>query len=432
MRLHLRAGKRWSRGRQLQSRYLVVLSLRWLPLGLLLPIFVVLMLDAGLSLAAVGAALALQSVTALLLEVPAGVAADRWGQRLVLLAGSAIRVAGFITLTQASSFEAFAMAWALEGAARALDSGCLDAWYVNEVGPSRSSDAVARTFSLGGTVIGLSVASGSALTALIGVLTQQSGGNTLVLPVVAALIVQSAHFLSVTSLIHERRGAARAIQPPPRPKKLPRGLWRPALLLLFSAELMWGFGMAGVEVLWQPRLVGTSTASAQASDVTLLGIVSTMAWVASAAGSAISSSRRVQALGRQTASVISRLLQAVVVLSFALLEQVPALVLAYTAVYAFHGASNPLHIALLHENTTDDKRSTVASVNSFSAQVAGVAGTLALPALAGVWSLTSALVLAAAVIAVSAVPYLCFRTVTPIAHVEAYQEDRSQGQSTKT
>lgn len=407
MRLRLRPRRPPGRARQLRSRYLAVLSFRWIPLGLLLPIFVVLMLDAGLSFAAIGAALALQSVTALLLEVPAGVAADRWGQRPVLLAGSAIRVAGLVVLVHASSFEAFALAWAAEGAARALDSGCLDAWYVNEMGPERSSNVVARTFSLGGTVIGLSVAAGSALTAVIGVLAEQAGGNSLVVPVVVALVVQGAHFLVAASVVDERRTVQRGTSMPGPPHRLLRG--QPILLLLFSSELMWGFGMAGVEVLWQPQLVGTDPA-AQGSDVALLGTVSAMAWVASAFGAAISSSRRVRVLGRQMASVISRLLQAAVVFTFALAEQVPALVLAYIAVYAFQGAANPLHVSLLHENVTDDKRTTVASVNSFSAQVAGVGGTLVLPGLAGVWSLPSALTLAAAIIAVSAIPYLCFRS----------------------
>lgn len=387
-----------------------MLSLRWLPLGLLLPIFVVLMLDAGLSLVEIGVALALQSIAALLVEVPAGVAADRWGQRSVLLVGSAIRVAGLVVLLQAMSFEAFALAWALEGAARALDSGCLDAWYVNEMGPAKQSDVAARTFSLGGTVIGLSVAAGSALTALIGLLVRQTGGDALVLPVVVALIVQGAHFLTAAGALDVRRTVRREDATPVKSHRLPRGVWQATLLMLFTSELLWGFGMAGVEILWQPQLVGTDT-DALSSDVALLGVVSTTAWVASAFGAWLSSTRPVQRLGRQTASVISRVLQAAVVMVFALADQLPALVLAYTAVYALHGASNPLHVALLHENATDDKRSTVASINSFSAQVAGVAGTLMLPGLAGVWSVTTSLVVAAVIIAFSAIPYMCISSV---------------------
>lgn len=49
--------------------------------GLLSPLLTLLLLDKGLSLAAVPLAVGLHSAVAVIFEVPSGMAADRWGRK---------------------------------------------------------------------------------------------------------------------------------------------------------------------------------------------------------------------------------------------------------------------------------------------------------------------------------------------------------------
>ena len=398
---------------RLRTRYLVVLALRWIPLGLLLPIFVVLMLEQGLGFGAIGIALACQSLAALAAEIPSGMAADRWGQRRILLIGSAVRMMALTLLLSADTLSLFAVAWTLEGFSRAMDSGCLDSWYVNSQPAERDQGEIGRTFALGGTVIGLSIAGGSGLTAVLGALSVGHQSSVLA-PVLAALIVQSAHLILTATTIQqpdiEASQAAPETVQAAQPWPGARSVMVPGLALLFAAEMAWGFGMTSVEILWQPVLAGEGSEAITSSDVTLLGVVGLLGWCASAAGAAILVLPGVWKMDRRLVALSTRVVQALLVVAFALLEPKPWLVLSYILIYLMHGASNPAHLALLHEQATDDTRSTAASFNSFAAQIGGTAGALALPTVAAVSSLTTALLLGAAVIGMSAAGYIPHRS----------------------
>ena len=112
-------------------RHVVLTALRWLPTGVLVPVVVVLMQERGLTLAQVGAVAAVQGVVVLLLELPTGGLADAFGRRPVLVAASMLDVASLALLAVAGTPGTFMLAWAVQGVYRALESGPLDAWYVD-------------------------------------------------------------------------------------------------------------------------------------------------------------------------------------------------------------------------------------------------------------------------------------------------------------
>ena len=89
-------------------------------------------LSRGLSLSEIGVAFAAQGVLVLALELPTGGLSDSWGRRPVLMLATVDRhrVASRL-LVFADSFAEFLVVWALQGVYRALDSGPLEAWYVD-------------------------------------------------------------------------------------------------------------------------------------------------------------------------------------------------------------------------------------------------------------------------------------------------------------
>src|SRR3712207_5843539 len=119
--------------RQAQRRYVGLTALRWLPIGIAAPVTVLLATSRGLSPADIGATVAVYGAVTLLLELPTGGLADAIGHRPVLVLSGLLGTASLLLMTVADGVGLFALAWALLGVGRALDSGPLEAWYVDTV-----------------------------------------------------------------------------------------------------------------------------------------------------------------------------------------------------------------------------------------------------------------------------------------------------------
>ena len=78
--------------RAVRRRYLTLVAMRWFPTGLLIPVFVLLPLERGLSLSEIGLAAAGQGLIVLFLELPTGGLADSLGRKQVLMASTLVGV----------------------------------------------------------------------------------------------------------------------------------------------------------------------------------------------------------------------------------------------------------------------------------------------------------------------------------------------------
>ena len=65
--------------RRLQRRYLLLRATRWFPTGLIIPVFVLYLVDKGLTYGQIGLVTAAQGVMVLLLELPTGVC-ETWSE----------------------------------------------------------------------------------------------------------------------------------------------------------------------------------------------------------------------------------------------------------------------------------------------------------------------------------------------------------------
>src|SRR4029079_3031010 len=114
-----------------RRRYLLLTALRWLPVGLMMPIFVLVPLGRGLTLTEIGVVFAAQGLVVLALELPTGGLSDALGRRPVLLIASGVGIVSLALLPVAASDAMFIVAMVLQGVYRALDSGPLEAWFVD-------------------------------------------------------------------------------------------------------------------------------------------------------------------------------------------------------------------------------------------------------------------------------------------------------------
>ncbi len=404
-------------------RFLVLTALRWLPGGFLIPVFVLLPLDRGLGLAEIGLAYATQGFVVLALELPTGGLADTIGRRRVLLASTVLSLAAIALFTVTDSFAELVVVAALMGVYRALDSGPLEAWYVDAALAADPDAPIDRGMSAHGTVLGVAIAAGAITSGVLVALDPVPGVNPLVVPVFAALVLQAIGAVAIAMLMVEHRPAVAGtvwaqVKQTPRTVAAGVRLLRTShvLLALVCVELFWGFGMATFESLLPVRLAEVSGGTEAAAAIT--GPAASVAWLASAAGAAVTA-RLGRRIGMAPVGALTRVLQGLAVALMGFLGGVTGILIAYLACYAVHGSSNAAHATLLHRQATGEVRATVVSLNSMMSQPAGAIGLIVLTAIAEGISVSVAMYVGAAVLALAAPLY-----------VPAWRQERNRARQT--
>lgn len=393
----------------IRRRFLMLRALRWLPSGLLIPVIVLLLLDRGLNLAQVGLVFAAQGLLVLVLELPTGGLADTWGRRNVLLFGTGFEFAAFALLAFAQSLPLLALAAALLGIYRALESGPLDSWFVDESQNVEPDADIERGLAQGGVVLGIAIAVGALLSSALVLLGPLGSIESLVLPVFVALGLVVVEMVVIAVLMAESGREHVTTNAKSKVADVIRDALRTVrgsrvLVALVSVEFLWGFGMVAFES-FPPAKLGVVMESAE-SAAAVMGPANTVAWLGSAAGAAL-----VPALTRRWRPAIAaagmRVFQGLTVVGIALAAGPVGVVLGYIATLVVHGAANPVHQGLLHRAVDDPgTRATVVSANSLTASTGGMIGGIFLGLLADQTSLTIALLVGAVILAIPVLLYL--------------------------
>ena len=400
-------------------RFLVLTALRWAPVGLFIPVLVLLPLDRGLTLSQVGITVAFQGMVVLVLELPTGGLADAWGRRPVLLLAGVVGIVSTAVFLTASGVAGFAAAYALQGVYRALDSGPLEAWYVDAVHAAPEADGdprgrdreVERGLSRAGAVLGLAIAAGALAGGGLVALGALGPLEALAVPVAVSLVLQVLGLLAVVTLMPEvrhsagARAALAAVRQAPHVVASGIRLLRttPVLLAVVAVELFWGFGSATYEALLPVRLTEILGDAEQAAVI--VGPAGSAAWLAGAVGAAMAP-WLIRRVGTAPTAALLRVVHGTFVVLMGLFGGVAGVIVAYLVSYAAHGAANPPHMSLLHRQVGGEVRATAISINSMMAQAAGAVGVIALTAVADQESARVAMYLGGAVLAIAAPLYI--------------------------
>ena len=305
----------------------------------------------------------------------------------------------------------FAASMALQGVFRALDSGPLEAWYVDATLAAEPGAEIEHGLSRGSTVLSLAIALGALLSGALVALDPFESVPTLALPLLVALALGVVNALAITLLMTETRRARGARAVASSVRAVPRviadgiGLLRASrvLLALVAVELFWGFSMVTFESLFPVRLSEVVGDTEQAAA--LMGPVTSVAWFASAAGAGliVAVSRRI---GVARSAALLRIAQGATIVAMGLIAGPLGVVIAYLACYVAHGASNPMHMTLLHRQVDGPHRATVLSMNSMISQPAGALGAILLSALADGTSISTAMIVGGIICALAAPLYI--------------------------
>ena len=393
--------------RSLTRRFVLLRGLRWLPLGLGLPFFILLPQDRGLGLGTIGAVWSVHSVVTLLLEVPSGALADAVGRRRTLLAGAALTALGMGAYGLATAIAGFMAAVAAIAVGRALISGSLEAWFVDALREMEPDADLRRPMAAGSTVEALSLGAGAIVGGLLPLLVAglpDTGDDRLLelsIPMLAGAAAGLGYLVAVWAYVVE---PAR-----PRPET-----WRDAagdavamarhglgearrshnVRLLLGLACAIGLVMCATELLWQPRLADileTDTGDA----APLFGALSAASMLAAAAGAAVSP-RLARGRGPRRAYVGAMLAVGAMIALLAAVHAVVLFCAVYLVFYWALGVTDPLHVAMLHEAIEGPARATVVSAESLTSQLGGVGGNLGLGPLAGAQGIPAAWLVASA------------------------------------
>jgi MFS family permease len=401
--------------RSLRRRYHLLLALRFVPTGLFITVFVLLLRDRGLSLAEIGLGTAAQGLVMLFLELPSGGLADALGRKPVLVLATGFSLVAIGVLLVADTVLLLAVVSALQGVFRALDSGPLQAWFIDASLVADPDVDIERDLARADVVICSSIGAGALLGGLMVRVDGGLGIGPLVTPLVAGMVVQALGLVAIVKLMDEVRpgrgwaAARRSIAEVPTVVRDAVRLIRASSLLtaLVIGELLWGFGMLAFETLLPPRLAEVSGGVDEAAAT--LGPTITAAWVLSALGAAVAP-WLVRRFGSGWAGFGLRLAHGATVVGMGLAAGPAGLIVAYLATYWVHGATAPVHYGMVHRAVESSHRATVVSANSLTSQVGGALSGIVLGALADATSITTAMLVGAAVLAAAAPLYLVGRT----------------------
>lgn len=394
-------------------RTLLLLSAtRWFPTGLIIGLTTLVMVERGLSLSEIGLVVSVQGLLVLGLELPTGGFADALGRRPVLIAAACFGVASAVVFLVAHTLAAFVLAAALQGAYRALDSGPLEAWYVDTAQAADPDARVEGALAQAGTVLGVAIAAGALLSGVIVAWHPVAMVDPLVPPLVVAVVGQVAHVLLVAVLVREPRASSRrrgrvwrsVVATPAVVIDGLRTLGRaPVLRALVLVEVFWSVGMIGFEILLPVRLAQLVGGEQRAGA--LIGPVSAVAWALFALGASLAglTSRR---LGVGWTALFARVLNGMFVVLMGLAQGPVGLVVAFLLTYTVHGAAGPMHATLLHRQADRGDRATVLSMNSMVAGGTFSLAVLALGPLAQHTSTATAMIVAGGFSILGAALYL--------------------------
>lgn len=360
---------------------------RWFPVGFVVGIIILLQTGRGLSIAQAMTAAAVSGYVCFALELPTSGFADAFGRRAVYLSAAGLNVAVGLAYLLARDFWQFVVAAALMGAFRALDSGPLEAWFVDIVHESEPGADVDQELSAAGTAMGAAMAAGALLGGGLIWWHPVKAFPAIDLAVAAFAVLNIVHLVAAATLLTEdpRRLAeserARRVRASlgRAPRIIGSGLRLLAtnrvLLGIILAEIAWSTGMVAFESLLPLRLA-EMLGSARAAGA-LMGPVAALGWGVFALGTWLAGrvSRR---WGVAAAAMLGRALNAIGVLVMAMALTPAGLIAAYVFTYTWHGLNGPPHAALLHREARARNRATVLSINSMFAFLAfGIAGPLA-------------------------------------------------------
>lgn len=404
--------------------------LHWFAVGLMSPVFVLMIMSKGIALSQAGVAVAAMSATVVVVELPSGILADAVGRKRTYLFALALALAALGLLYFAQGLAAVALALAVYGASRAVSSGSIEAAFIDRHIEREGRERLAPLMS----AMNAAEAAGLALGALVGGWVPAAwravapgsnpyGGTILMQAAVLAALL----FMTAASPTGRKTGSAGpsgasgAAAPAAAGERRPAPLGfvreaaaligrEPSVAALLIGAAAWGLAFGSVELFWQPRfraIIGGPDAGEAA-----LGALNAAYFGAAIAGSVLMgrllSGPLARVLPRSkplAAAAAGRALTAGVLIALAPQAGSWGFAAAFTCLMLANGMGGVAEATAFNERIPGERRASFMSLSSLVLQLGGVASSLAFGAAAAYVPVGALWLVAAGALAASAALY---------------------------
>lgn len=389
----------------------------WFGTGLVVPVLAIFQIDRGLSLIQLGINGLIFAAAVAVLEIPTGGLSDTLGRRKVYLISLVVSIVTAGVFVVARSPVTLAAGFGLMGMARALSSGCMDAYFVDAFDALEHSGELQRFLARIGVFVPLSLALGGLLGGFIpewadgfvaagGLLDRYS---FLFIVIVLANVLQ---LLMTIALVPNDQpldaggGIAAGLSRFPiiLRDSLRLGIANRAVLLLLLGSAAWGVAFAGLEQFWQPYVDGFTL---KESPTRLFGYLTTGYFLVGSLG-ALASSWLFRLIGSRYGATVGLLRFAIGAL-FILLSFTGSVLLfatVYLALFFLNGINDSPEQAMFNARVPSSARSTLLSFQSLFLQLGGGAAAVVWGALSEQYSIGLSWRIAGALFALSGLFYI--------------------------
>jgi MFS transporter, DHA1 family, quinolone resistance protein len=389
--------------------YIVNQTVHWFIPGMFTPVMVLLLLDGGLGLVEVGTVLALYSGTVIVLELPTGGLADAIGRKRVYLAALCVSMLAVSIIMFGHDLLFFAFGFIVYGVARALSSGSIDAWFVDEFKRENPGGDLQKALGKANTFIPLGLALGALVGGLLPTLfgdsaaslTGASRYSATLLVMLALMVVQfglTSVMIKENFVEADRKGVAGGFREVPNVLRdaIRFGIRDRNTRLLLTAAMALGFTLFSLELLWQPQLKGIIGSDSQSW---IFGLVAAGYFVMASLGSLLSGKVCDLFKGNLFLALLAMTTGVSIAIAvMALQNGIIGFVVLYFIVYLMIGLIGSPHAAAYNAGIPSEKRSTLMSFDSLVTQLGGVISSIVLGFVSGAYSIQAAWFIASLVL----------------------------------
>ena len=375
-------------------------------MGLTVAVVVLALIDRDLGLFQISLLFGVYSVTTMAMELPFGGLTDTIGRKPVFLVAVLASMISLVVFLFSQNFYVLSISFAFIGFGRALRSGMLDVWFVENfkvMAPNVDiQPALAKAQWANAMGLALGAICGGHLPDAFGDVALRFGFSAYDISYAASLVMMVFLFCVTIFLIKEE----------PRPLT-PKALWggvknvpsiikgasilaltQPTLLLLLIAVALTLMATNPVEVFW-PTQVKNMLNAGHAN--TTIGILTAVYFTAIALGAALSP-RVNRMFGRQNAVTLSAALACLLALQIILACQsnITGFVLVFPLFSLVLGVMETPASSLLHSCVENHQRSTLLSLRSLVQQLGAAFGLMVVGVFAQSYTVSIAWIVAAA------------------------------------
>ncbi|MCG8571186.1 MAG: MFS transporter [Spirochaetes bacterium] len=360
--------------KRLLIHYIINQSLHWFIFGLTYAIIRLYYLERGLTLLQIGNLVAVWAVFVVVFELPTGGLADAIGRKKLYLISLLVFLISTLLLIFARSLFIFYIVVFFEALARALSSGSMDAWFVDEFRRLDKNGNLQKNLAITQIFIPLALGLSTILGGVFPDLWQKTGiilpgksiyGITIWMSVFFALIQIALTMVLIKENYQPQGNIKTGITMLPQIIKdsITYGLKQQVIALLLLGAFFFAIGFVTLEIFWQPfvkNLMGNIE-----GKIWIFGLIGGLYFAASALGNVIITP--ICKLFKNNYFLILVILFFLIATGFVFIsfqKTVLGFTVFYVIIFMLVGMMDSPFLTLFHDNIPENKRSTLLSFHS--------------------------------------------------------------------